>query len=204
MSQDSKWVYTDKLKDHFINPRNVLNNELDFQYNGKGTVGNIKCGDEMSVLIKVDGPKGVITDCRWKTYGCASAIASMSILSEMVKGMTLEKAYHLSPKDIAKELGGLPEHKVHCSVLGDKAVRASINAYYERNGLQDRIEKEASQLVCQCMNVTDKEIERAVLEGARNYYELQEKTKLGTVCGQCKDKAESLLKSYIKKHFGDV
>jgi nitrogen fixation NifU-like protein len=202
MDKKNNWVYTDKLKEHFINPRNVLTDEKNYREDGKGVVGNIKCGDEMMVLIKVDKEKGVITDCKWKTYGCASAIASTSVLSEMVKGMTLDEAYHLSPKDVAKELGGLPEHKIHCSVLGDKALRAAINDYYTRQGMEDKIKKEKARLVCQCMNVSDQEIEHAVLEGARTYLELQEKTKIGTVCGQCKDESIRLMNEYIRRHFG--
>jgi len=155
----------------------------------------------MIVAIKVDRDRGVITDCRWKTFGCASAIASTSVMSEMVKGMKLEDAFRLSPRDINKELGGLPEHKIHCSVLGDKALRAAINDYYERSGLHDRVEKEEARVVCTCMNITDHEIEDAVLEGARTYYELQEKTKVGTVCGECKDDVERLLEFYKNKHF---
>ena len=202
MMADQGWVYTDKAKDHFVNPRNVLKDEEKYHADGKGTVGNVKCGDEMMFFIKVDKEKGVITDCRWKTYGCASAIASTSILSEMVRGMKLEDAYHVTPKDITKELGGLPEHKIHCSVLGDKALRAAINDYYNKNGMRDKIEKEEARIICQCMNVTDEEIEHAALEGARTFYELQERTKLGTVCGQCEGEATRLLGEYVKKHFG--
>lgn len=201
MSADTNWVYSEKVREHFMEPKNVLMDEEGYDYDGKGVVGNVKCGDEMIMYIKVDKKKQIITDCKWKTYGCASAIASTSILSELVKGMTLEKAYHVSPKDVTKELGGLPEHKIHCSVLGDKALRAAINDYYRRNGMEDLIEKEEARLVCQCMNVTDHEIEHAVLEGARTFYELQEMTKLGTVCGQCKEEAEELLRQYIEKHF---
>jgi len=202
MGQEFKWAYSEKAKEHFLNPKNILPDEDDARdYDGNGVVGNIKCGDQMMFAIKVDKEKGIITDCKWKTYGCASAIASTSILSEMVKGMPLEEAYHLTPKDVAGELGGLPEHKIHCSVLGDKALRAAINDYYARNGMKDMIEKEKAKIVCQCMNVTDHEIENAVLDGARTYYELQERTKLGTVCGQCKDEATGLLQKYIKNHF---
>src|SRR3990167_9089086 len=160
------WVYSEKLKEHFMSPKNVLRDENIDEYDGKGIVGNIKCGDEMLMAIKVDKKSNTITDCKWKTYGCASAIASTSILSEMVKGMTLEAAYHISPKDVAKELGGLPEHKIHCSVLGDKALRAAINDYYLRNNMEDKVTIEETKIVCQCMNVTDHEIEEAVLEGA--------------------------------------
>ncbi|MFH1359638.1 MAG: iron-sulfur cluster assembly scaffold protein [Candidatus Omnitrophota bacterium] len=202
MSEQFNWAYTDKVKDHFMNPRNVLKDEETFHADGEGVVGNIKCGDQMIFYIKVNKDRQTITDCKWKTYGCASAIASTSILSEMVKEMTLDEAYHLSPKDIVKELGALPEHKIHCSVLGDKALRAAINDYYQRSGMEDKIKQEKAHLVCQCMNVTDHEIENAVLEGARTYYELQERTKLGTVCGQCKEEAIRLLSEYQRKHFG--
>ena len=203
MSDKEIWAYTEKVKEHFMNPKNTLGDESLDEFDGKGLVGNIKCGDQMLMVINVDKDKETIIDCKWKTYGCASAIASTSILSEMVKGMKLEDAYHVSPKEIAKELGELPEHKIHCSVLGDKALRAAINDYYERNGMQEKIRKEEARIVCQCMNVTDHEIEDAVLEGARTYLELQEHTKLGTVCGNCKDEATELLEKYIKKHFGD-
>jgi len=202
MSNSFPWAYAEKVKQHFMHPKNVLSENEKFEEDGKGIVGNIKCGDEMIFYIKVDPQNNTIKDCRWKTYGCASAIASTSMLSEMVKGMSLEKAYHISPKDITKELGGLPEHKIHCSVLGDKALRAAINDYYSRQGQTDKIEKETARIICQCMNVTDHEIEHAVLDGAKTFYELQEKTKLGTVCGQCETEATKLLDEYRKKHFG--
>ena len=202
MNAPNTWAYTDKVKDHFVNPRNVLEDPDAYAADGTGVVGNIKCGDEMMVVIRVDGQKGTITDCKWKTYGCASAIASTSVLSEMVKGMPLDEAYRLSPKDITAELGSLPEHKIHCSVLGDKALRAAINDYYARNGMREKVVEEEARVVCQCMNVTDREIEDAVLEGARTFYELQERTKLGTVCGQCEEEATALLGEYVEKHFG--
>ncbi len=164
----------------------------------------MKCGDQMMFFIKVDKDKGIITDCKWKTYGCASAIASTSVLSEMVKGVKLEEAYKISPKDVAKELGELPEHKIHCSVLGDKALRTAIDDYYIRNGMKEKVCREKAKVICNCMNVTDHEIEEAVLEGARTYLELQERTKLGTVCGGCEEEATELLDKYKKKYFFDV
>lgn len=203
MDSKNNWVYSDKAKEHFMHPRNILIDEEKYQDDGKGVVGNIKCGDEMMVVIKVDKNRAIITDCKWKTYGCASAIASTSILSEMVKGMPLDEAYRLSPKDISGALGGLPEHKIHCSVLGDKALRAAINDYYIRNGMQDKVKKAKTRVICQCMNVTEGEIEQAVLGGARTFYELQEQTKISTVCGQCKDEANKLLQDYVNKHSGD-
>lgn len=201
MSQSQEWLYTDIVKDHFMHPRNLLTDEKAFKADAKGTIGNIKCGDEMVVYIKVDPKKLTIKECRWKTYGCASAIASTSVLSELAIGKKLDDAYMLSSKDIAKALGGLPEHKIHCSVLGDKALRAAIDNYYAKHGMKDRIRKEKAHVICQCLGITDHEIEEAVLEGARSYIELQERTKIGTVCGKCKDKSIKLMDGYIEKHF---
>ena len=198
------WLYTDKVLEHFMHPKNILVDEDAYKEDGKGITGNIKCGDQMIVAIKVDKKKGIIKDCKWKTFGCASAIASTSALSEMVKGMTLEDAYHVSAKDINKELGGLPEHKIHCSVLGDKALRAAINDYYIRNDMEDKVKKEEARIVCNCLNITDHEIEEAVLEGARSFYELQEMTKIGTVCGECEDEAKRLVEMYRNRHFCEV
>ena len=191
----SGWMYSDIVKEHFMNPRNILEDEDTFSTDGRGVVGNIKCGDQMLIVIRVDDD--TIADCKWRTYGCASAIASTSMLSEVVIGMKLEEAYHLRPADIAERLGGLPENKVHCSVLGDKALRAAIDDYYRKHDLADRIEQETATTICQCMNVTDKEIERAAIDGARTYEELQQKTKCGTVCGQCRDECEELLHQYV-------
>ncbi|MEI6847654.1 MAG: iron-sulfur cluster assembly scaffold protein [Chlorobiaceae bacterium] len=202
MLQAGEWAYSEKLKEHFMNPKNILQGENTDDFDGVGMEGNLQCGDQMMVVIKVDKEKEIITDCQWKTYGCASAIASTSVLSEMVKGKTLDQAFYISPKDVAQELGGLPDHKIHCSVLGDKALRAAINNYYTRNGMADKVKQEQAKVICQCMNITDHDIEDAVLEGARTYFELQERTKLGTVCGQCKDEAEALVEKFKHIHFG--
>jgi nitrogen fixation NifU-like protein len=201
MSDSKSWLYTDLVKDHFTNPRNLLEDEDSYKEDGKGIVGNIKCGDQMLVAIKVSGE--MITECKWKTYGCASAIASTSMLSEVVKGMTLDEAYHVSPADIAKKLGGLPEHKIHCSVLGDKALRAAIDDYFKRTGQTNRIKEEKARVICQCMNVSDKDVIQAVKDGARNFEELQYRTKISTVCGQCKDEAEKLLHEAIHLYGGE-
>ena len=195
------WAYRDIVKDQFVNPRNLLQEDDEFEENGRGMVGHVKCGDQMMMMIKVDTEPETISDIRWKTYGCASAIASTSMLSEAAKGLSLDAAFSLSPKDITKRLGGLPENKIHCSVLGDKALRSAINDYYKRAGRPDKIREEKAKVICQCMTVTDHEIEHAVLEGARTLLELQEHTKAGTVCGQCKDKCQAVMGEFIKKHF---
>lgn len=195
MAQGFDWLYSDVVKDHFMNPRNVFTEEEGFIADGEGLTGNIKCGDEM--LMKIQVRDGRISECRWKTYGCASAIASTSMLSETVKGMTLDEAYGVTPEMIVDKLGGLPGNKIHCSVLGDKAIRAAIEDYYTRTGQPEKIVKPAARIVCQCMNVTDHDIEAAVKDGARTWEELQFKTKIGTVCGQCKHEGNELLEGYV-------
>jgi nitrogen fixation NifU-like protein len=188
------WFYSDIVKDHFTNPRNaLLEDESAFSADGRGLTGNIKCGDQMLMLLKIKDD--IITDIRWKTYGCASAIASTSMLSESVKGISIQKAYNITPEDIVKKLGGLPEYKIHCSVLGDKALRAAIDDYLSRQGRAGELKEEAT-VICHCLGITDKDIENAYHKGSRNWEQLQQATKIGTVCGNCKDKAMELLHGY--------
>ena len=187
----SDWLYSDTVRDHFTNPRNVLmGDESAFAATAKGQTGNIKCGDQMLMLLRIDDD--VITDVRWKTYGCASAIASTSMLSEMVKGMGIEEAYKLRPEDLVEKLGGLPDYKIHCSVLGDKALRAAIDDHLAQTGRTGML-KETAVEICRCLGITDKDIEAAFQNGARDWGALQQATKIGTVCGGCKAKAEDLL-----------
>lgn len=130
---DSAWLYTDTVKDHFFHPRNVqYDDPRPGEFNGRGTVGSPVCGDMMTLWIKVDSKTDKIKKCAWKTFGCASAIASTSMLSEMVQDMGIDEAVKITPQDILKKLGGLPAHKVHCSVLGDQALRAAIEDYKSR------------------------------------------------------------------------
>lgn len=122
------WIYSDTVKEHFLNPRNFLvGDEKKFDYDACGLVGNPICGDQMKMYIKVNDDH--ITDIRWKTYGCASAIASTSALSELAKGKTLDEAVKISAKDIDNYLGNLPKHKFHCSVLGHEALADAVSNY---------------------------------------------------------------------------
>ena len=128
----SNWVYSDIVKDHFLEPRNVLRGEeSDFKHNAKGVVGNVVCGDQMIVLLQIEDD--IIKDIRWQTYGCASAIASTSMMSEIVKGINIKEAYKITPETIAAKLDGLPPNKFHCSVLGDGALREAIDDYQKNN-----------------------------------------------------------------------
>jgi len=201
------WLYSDVVKDHFMNPRNALFEDTatwDEIADGIGTVGSPVCGDMMRVWIRVDPDAERITDLRWKTFGCASAIASTSMMSELVLeggGMALEEARKITPKDILAKLGGLPERKIHCSVLGDKALRAAINDFFKRTGRDDRVDESPARIVCECLQVTDHDIEEAVLEGVRDFEGLQYRTKAGTGCQKCHEDLKAMLAKYIAEHF---
>ena len=123
-------LYSDKVMDHFQNPRNVGKME---DADGIGEVGNAKCGDIMRMYIKVKD--GVITDCKFNTFGCGSAIATSSMATELIKGKPIEEALQLSNKAVVEALDGLPAHKIHCSVLAEEAVRAAVKDYYDKNGI---------------------------------------------------------------------
>lgn len=131
--EEQDWIYSETVKDHFLNPRNFLmGDEANFEYDAMGLVGNPICGDQMKMYIKVRD--GKIVDVKWKTYGCASAIASTSALSEIAKGKTLNEALEIKAEDIDDYLGKLPKHKFHCSVLGHDALKDAIEKYREKDG----------------------------------------------------------------------
>ena len=123
-------LYSDKVMDHFQNPRNV--GKLD-DADGIGEVGNAKCGDIMRMYIKVRD--GVIVDCKFNTFGCGSAIATSSMATELIKGKPIEEALELSNKAVVEALDGLPAYKLHCSVLAEEAVKAAVKDYYDKNGI---------------------------------------------------------------------
>lgn len=204
----NKWVYSQSVKSHFFHPENLVEDIKKFdesKYDGVGVVGSPACGDMMKLWIKVDQKNDRIKDCKWQTFGCASAIASTSILSVMVTekgGMKIDKALKLKPQDILARLGGLPPRKVHCSVLGDKALRKAINDYFRRSKQFKRIVTEGTTVIDPDTKITDKDIEEAVLEGADNIEKLQQKLKVGIVDKSVKAKAEALMKKFIEKYYG--
>ena len=123
-------LYTDTVMDHFMHPRNVGSIE---NADGVGEVGNAKCGDIMKIYLKIDDNR--IEDVKFETFGCGSAIASSSMATEMIKGKTIDEALALTNKEVVDALGGLPVHKLHCSVLAEEAVKSAIQDYYEKNGI---------------------------------------------------------------------
>lgn len=201
------WLYSDIVKDHFFNPRNFMKQgeEEKFKYNGIGRVGSPACGDEMVLWLKIDPKSEAIKDCRWRTFGCGSAIASTSVLSEMIVekgGMKLEDALKIKPQDILERLGGLPDRKVHCSVLGDKALQAAINDYFRQTGQHTRIVTAGSKIIDKVLNITDHDIEEAVLEGAKNLEDVQKKLKVGVGDPESIPQIEELIRFYNEKYYG--
>lgn len=199
------WVYSDTVKEHFFRPKNLVMGEVDFEYNGLGLVGSPACGDMMRLWINVDPADERIKLCRWSTFGCGSAIASTSMMSVMVteqEGMPVEAALKLTPMMIVERLMGLPERKFHCSVLGDKALRMAINDYFRRTGQDARITQEAGRMIDPAAKVTDKDIEDAVLHGARTLDDLQQKTKVGIGNPAVLTEVEQLLRFYVEKYYG--
>jgi NifU-like protein len=181
------WEYTDELKDHFFNPRNV--GEIE-NPDGVGEVGSLACGDALKLTFKLD-ENGKIKDAQFKTFGCASAIATSSVLTEMIKGKTLDEAAKVTNKDIADYLGGLPEQKMHCSVMGREALEAAIENY--RSGGKKKHELEG-RVVCNCFGVTENEIERVIQEN--NLTTVEEVTnycKAGGGCGGCHGEIEKII-----------
>ena len=180
------WDYSDIVKEHFFNPRNVGVIE---EPDGVGEVGSLACGDALKLTFKLD-KQGRIAEAKFQTFGCGSAIASSSALTEIIKGMTLEEAEKVSNQDIADYLGGLPEQKMHCSVMGREALEAAIENY--RTG--GKAPQSLEEVICTCFGVTDKEIERVVQENHLTAVEqVTNYCKAGGGCGGCHRDIEKII-----------
>ncbi len=185
------WDYSDKVKDHFLNPRNV--GELEGA-NGIGETGSLSCGDALKLFLKVNKNERIV-DASFMTFGCASAVASSSALTEMIKGMTLDEAAKLTNDDISDYLDGLPKAKMHCSVMGQSALKKAIADY---KGIQ--IMEKPGEIVCECFDVTDFEIIDAVKQNhLKTAEDVTDYLKAGGGCGNCIEKIEEIIESVKAK-----
>lgn len=190
------WNYTDKVMDYFLHPRNV--GEI-ADADGVGEVGNIVCGDAMKLYVKMSPDGRTIADVKFQTFGCASAIASASALTEMLKGKTLEEARRLTNQDIADYLGELPEEKMHCSVMGSEAFDAALKDLKAKHPewdvpVPEEVEEDAERIVCHCFSVTEGEIRKVIRENHLTTVEqVTHFTKAGGGCGGCRDEIQAIL-----------
>lgn len=204
--ENDVWIYTDIVKDHFFHPKNLVMDAAKVKgYDGLGMVGSPACGDMMKIWIWVDKKSDKIKKMKWQTFGCGSAIAATSMLSVMVTengGMKIEDALEIKPQHITERLGDLPTRKIHCSVLGDKALLSAVNNYFIKSDQKDRIIKEQVRIIDKNAKVTDHDIEEAVLEGAQDLEAVQKKTKVGVGNPAVIPEVEQLIRFYKEKYFG--
>lgn len=182
------WDYNKKVMDHFLEPKNVGEVE---SADAVGDVGNMTCGDALRLSLKIED--GKIVDAKFKTFGCASAIASSSALTEIIKGMTIEEAEKVTNQDIVDILGELPEEKMHCSVMGMEALQAAIADYRGEEAPVEEDDHEG-RIVCTCFGVTDVKIRKVAKENKlHNAEEITNYCKAGGGCGGCLDDIQSIL-----------
>lgn len=192
------WDYSEKVMDHYRNPRNI--GKID-DADAVGSAGSLTCGDQLKIYLKIN-KDGVVTDAKFQTFGCGSAVASSSILTEMIIGKTVDEVRKITNKDIADELGGLPPEKMHCSVMGYEALEDALKGYEGYKDLDDiRAEEDKKEkIVCTCFGVTENLIWDAIKQnGLNTVEEVTNYTKAGGACGKCKSAIQDIIDTYYKK-----
>jgi NifU-like protein len=189
------WKYSDKVMEHYRHPRNV--GKID-DADVIGEAGSLACGDSLKLYLKIKD--GIVTDAKFQTFGCGSAVASSSILTEMVIGKPLEEVRKITNEDIARELDGLPQEKMHCSVMGHEALEDALKKYFDEEIEFDITPKTDSKIVCTCFNVTEDTIREAIeLSHLTTVEEVTNYTKAGGACGRCKSAIQALIDKYSKE-----
>ena len=190
------WDYSEKVMDHYRNPRNV--GKID-NADAIGEAGSLACGDSLKIYLKIKD--GIVTDAKFQTFGCGSAVASSSILTEMIIGKSVEEVKKITNKDIADQLGGLPPEKMHCSVMGYEALEDALKNFDNMVDLDElRNEKKEEKIVCTCFNVTENLIWDAIKQnGLKTVEEVTNYTKAGGACGKCKGVIQDIIDTYYKK-----
>lgn len=193
------WDYSEKVMDHYRNPRNVGTIE---DADAIGSAGSLTCGDQLKIYLKID-ENNIVTDAKFQTFGCGSAVASSSILTEMIIGKTIDEVRKITNKDIADELGGLPPEKMHCSVMGYEALEDALKNY-KSEGYVDLDEinsaKAPEKMICTCFQVTENVIWDAIKQnGLKTVEEVTNYTKAGGACGKCKNAIQDIIDTYYNK-----
>lgn len=184
------WDYTEKVMEHYRNPKNVGKIE---DADAIGEAGSLVCGDALKIYLKIEN--GIVVDAKFQTFGCGSAVASSSILTEMIIGKTVDEVKKITNKEIAAELGGLPPEKMHCSVMGHEALENALKHYLH----EDVSEPSKDKMICSCFSVTEKQILREIKENnLKTVEEVTNYTKAGGACGHCKDAIKGVLDKYYQ------
>ncbi len=195
------WDYSEKVMDHYRNPRNV--GKID-DADAVGVAGSLTCGDQLKIYLKIKD--GIVTDAKFQTFGCGSAVASSSILTEMIIGKPIDEVRKITNKDIADELGGLPPEKMHCSVMGYEALEDALKGYIDKDELDEAMDElhgkpeHQDKIVCTCFGVTENQIWEALkINGLKTVEEVTNYTKAGGACGKCKGLIQDIIDTYYHK-----
>lgn len=190
------WDYSEKVMDHYRNPRNVGSIE---NADAIGIAGSLTCGDQLKIYLKIKD--NIVTDAKFQTFGCGSAVASSSILTEMIIGKTIDEVRKITNKDIADELDGLPPEKMHCSVMGYEALEDALKEYKSEGyiPLEEINNEPKEKMICTCFQVTDKVIIDAIkANGLKTVEDVTNYTKAGGACGRCKDAIQKVIDNYYR------
>lgn len=189
------WDYSDKVMDHYRNPRNVGKIE---DADLIGEAGSLACGDSLKLYIRLKD--GIIEDAKFQTFGCGSAVASSSILTEMIIGKSLDEVKNITNKEIADELDGLPPEKMHCSVMGHEALEDALQKYYGNGYVSSDTETSAEKIICTCFNITEQQIIEAIqVNNLKTIEDITNYTKAGGACGRCKSSIQAIIDKHMNK-----